>query len=44
MWRKAELRWIATMDRNAAAWWAQYGAIVLALVDASPAVMWGAEA
>ncbi len=42
LWRKADPRWIAAMDGNAPAWWEQYGAIVLALVDASPAVMWGA--
>jgi hypothetical protein len=41
MWRKSDPRWISAMDGNATAWWAQYGAIVLALVDASPAVMWG---
>ncbi len=44
LWRKADQRWIAAMDGNASAWWAQYGAIVLALVDASPAAMWGEPA
>jgi uncharacterized protein YjbI with pentapeptide repeats len=41
MWRRADPRWIAAMDGRAPGWWSQYGAIVLALVDASPAKPWG---
>jgi len=41
MWRKADPCRIAAMDHDAPEWWARYGAIVLALVDASPATPWG---
>jgi hypothetical protein len=41
MWRKGDPRWIAAMDPYATEWWGRYGAIVLALVDASPATPWG---
>ena len=37
-WRLADPQWIAAMADNATDWWASYGAILLALVDASPAV------
>jgi uncharacterized protein YjbI with pentapeptide repeats len=36
-WRTADLRWIAAMDSNATEWWSRYGALVLQLIDASPA-------
>jgi hypothetical protein len=41
MWRKGDPRWIAAMHPYAPEWWDRYGAIVLALVDASPATPWG---
>ncbi len=36
-WRNADPRWIAAMDLNASNWWSCYGALVLQLIDASPA-------
>jgi uncharacterized protein YjbI with pentapeptide repeats len=36
-WRNADPRWIAAMDSGATDWWSRYGAVVLQLVDASPA-------
>jgi uncharacterized protein YjbI with pentapeptide repeats len=36
-WRSADPRWIAAMDSNATEWWSRYGALVLQLIDASPA-------
>ena len=36
-WRNADLRWIAAMDSDATDWWSRYGALVLQLIDASPA-------
>jgi hypothetical protein len=33
----ADLRWIAAMDSGATDWWSRYGALVLQLIDASPA-------
>ena len=36
-WRNADPRWIAAMDPNASNWWSRYGALVLQLIDASPA-------
>jgi hypothetical protein len=36
-WRNADLRWIAAMDSGASDWWSRYGALVLQLIDASPA-------
>ena len=36
-WRNADLRWIAAMDPGASDWWSRYGALVLQLIDASPA-------
>ena len=36
-WRTAHPRWIAAMDSNATEWWSRYGALVLQLIDASPA-------
>ena len=36
-WRNADPRWIAAMDRGATDWWSRYGALVLQLIDASPA-------
>jgi uncharacterized protein YjbI with pentapeptide repeats len=41
MWRKSDPSWIAAMDFNVASWWGKYRDIVLALVDASPAVPYG---
>ena len=41
LWRKSDPRWIAAMNEDATGWWAQYRDVVLALVDASPAVPWG---
>ena len=37
LWRKADPRWIAKMDPDALEWWGKYGALVLAMIDASPA-------
>jgi hypothetical protein len=36
-WRTADPRWIAAMDSQASDWWSRYGALVLQLIDASPA-------
>jgi hypothetical protein len=36
-WRNADPRWIAAMDLDATDWWSRYGALVLQLIDASPA-------
>ena len=36
-WRNADPRWIAAMDSGATDWWSRYGALVLQLIDASPA-------
>jgi len=36
-WRNANPRWIAAMDSGATDWWSRYGALVLQLIDASPA-------
>jgi len=36
-WRNADPRWIAAMDPGASDWWSRYGALVLQLIDASPA-------
>ena len=36
-WRNANPRWIAAMDSGATNWWSRYGALVLQLIDASPA-------
>jgi hypothetical protein len=36
-WRNADSRWIAAMDQGASDWWSRYGALVLQLIDASPA-------
>ena len=36
-WRGADPRWIAAMDSGATDWWSRYGALVLQLIDASPA-------
>ena len=36
-WRNADPRWIAAMDSGASDWWSRYGALVLQLIDASPA-------
>jgi hypothetical protein len=36
-WRNADSRWIAAMDQGASDWWTRYGALVLQLIDASPA-------
>ncbi len=36
-WRNADPRWIAAMASNASNWWSRYGALVLQLIDASPA-------
>ena len=36
-WRTADSRWIAAMDPSATDWWSRYGALVLQLIDASPA-------
>jgi uncharacterized protein YjbI with pentapeptide repeats len=41
LWRKSDPRWIAAMDSRATAWWGKYRDVVLALVDASPAVPYG---
>jgi uncharacterized protein YjbI with pentapeptide repeats len=43
-WRTADPQWIAAMDPGATEWWTKYGAIVLALVDAAPAVPWKNQA
>jgi uncharacterized protein YjbI with pentapeptide repeats len=37
MWRKADPRWIAAMDIDAAGWWAKFGLLILSIIDASPA-------
>ena len=36
-WLNADPRWIAAMDSGATDWWSRYGALVLQLIDASPA-------
>jgi uncharacterized protein YjbI with pentapeptide repeats len=36
-WRTADPRWIAAMDSQASNWWSRCGALVLQLIDASPA-------
>jgi hypothetical protein len=36
-WRNADPRWIAAMAGSATDWWSRYGALVLQLIDASPA-------
>jgi uncharacterized protein YjbI with pentapeptide repeats len=36
-WRNADPRWIAAMDDDAADWWARCGALVLHLINTSPA-------
>jgi uncharacterized protein YjbI with pentapeptide repeats len=36
-WRTADPRWIDAMDSKASNWWSRYGALVLQLIDASPA-------
>jgi uncharacterized protein YjbI with pentapeptide repeats len=36
-WRNADPRWIAAMDSGATDWRSSYGALVLQLIDASPA-------
>jgi len=36
-WRNADPRWIEAMDPGATNWWSRYGALVLQLIDASPA-------
>ena len=36
-WRNADPRWIAAMDSGASDWWSRYGALVLQLINASPA-------
>jgi len=36
-WRNADPRWIEAMDNGASDWWSRYGALVLQLIDASPA-------
>jgi uncharacterized protein YjbI with pentapeptide repeats len=36
-WRDADPRWIAAMDSDATDWRSRYGALVLQLIDASPA-------
>jgi hypothetical protein len=36
-WRNADPRWIAAMDSGATDWRSRYGALVLQLIDASPA-------
>jgi hypothetical protein len=40
-WHNADPEWINIMAPNATEWWNKYGAIILALVDASPAVPYG---
>jgi hypothetical protein len=40
-WRIADPQWIAAMTPKGTRWWAKYGSIILALVDASPAVPYG---
>ena len=40
-WRNADSIFIRKMHRRAMQWWDTYGQLVLALVDASPAVKWG---
>lgn len=42
LWRTGPPEWIAKMDRHATDWWARYRAVVLALVESSPAVPYGA--
>jgi hypothetical protein len=37
LWEKADPRWIDAMAPDATKWWGKYGAIVMALVEASPA-------
>ena len=41
LWRRSDPRWIDAMDQRATKWWAKYRDVVLALVDASPAVPYG---
>lgn len=41
LWRKSDPRWIAAMHRRAADWWGRHRSLVLALVEASPAVPYG---
>jgi hypothetical protein len=36
-WRNADPRWIAAMAPGASDWWSRHGALVLQLIDASPA-------
>lgn len=36
-WRNADPRWIAAMNSGATNWWSRYGALVLQLIDTSPA-------
>ncbi len=43
-WRNADPRWIAAMHESAAEWWAKFGPIILATIDASPATPTGHEA
>ena len=43
-WRKADPRWIAAMNNDAPDWWAKFGPLVLAMIDASPATPTGHEA
>ena len=38
LWEKSDPRWIADMDDGAAEWWLHYRDVVLALVNASPAI------
>ena len=41
MWRKSDPRWIDAMDTAATEWWVRFGPLILALIDASPAVTTG---
>jgi len=43
-WQTADTEWITNLDPSAIAWWDKYGAILLALVVASPATPWGSPA
>jgi hypothetical protein len=36
-WRTADPRWIAAMAHDATDWWERYGALVLIMIEASPA-------
>ena len=41
LWEKGDSRWIATLDSEAPAWWAENRDLVLSLVKASPAAPHG---